>query len=86
MKVCIPRESNPNEKRVAATPETIKIILGLGFEVLIEQNAGINAGFSDDAYFKEGAIIVQDSSDLWKQADILIKVQPPSYGNEAGQN
>ncbi len=86
MKVCIPRESNPNEKRVAATPETIKIILSLGFEVLIEQNAGINAGFSDDAYFKEGAIIVQDSSDLWKQADILLKVQPPSYGNEAGQN
>ena len=83
MKVCVPRENFPGEKRVAATPEAVKKIVDLGFEVSVEQNAGIEAGISDNDYLEVGAVIVSETTDLWEQADILLKVQPPIYGIDA---
>jgi len=86
MKVCVPRENFPGEKRVAATPEAVKKIVDLGFEVSVEQNAGIEAGISDNDYLEVGAVIVSETTDLWEQADILLKVQPPIYGIDATKN
>ncbi|XAS67347.1 Re/Si-specific NAD(P)(+) transhydrogenase subunit alpha [Micrococcaceae bacterium Sec5.7] len=60
MKLGIPRERRDGERRVAATPETVKQLVGLGLEVLIESRAGVAAGHSDDEYHQAGGRIVPD--------------------------
>ncbi|MBP7779230.1 MAG: Re/Si-specific NAD(P)(+) transhydrogenase subunit alpha [Acidobacteria bacterium] len=78
MVVAVPKESWPGERRVAATPETVAKLVGMGFEVHVESQAGLLAAFADDAYVKAGATIAPDGPGLWASADILLKVQPPS--------
>ncbi len=77
MTVGIPKESRPGERRVAATPESIGRLKKLGFEVLVEAHAGAGASFSDDDYQTAGATVVADTRQVWHDADILLKVQPP---------
>jgi H+-translocating NAD(P) transhydrogenase subunit alpha len=77
MKIAIPKESRPGERRVAGTPETIARLRKLGFEVLVESLAGANASFYDADYEAAGATIVPDTRQLWQDADIVLKVQPP---------
>ena len=60
MKVAIPREIHPGERRVAATPETVKRLLKLGFEVSIGAGAGTGSSLSDAAYEAAGARVVRD--------------------------
>jgi len=76
-KVGIPKEIYPGECRVAATPDTAKVLQKLGFEVLIESGAGVAANFSDDAYRQTECQIVPDAPTLWSEADIVLKVRPP---------
>lgn len=56
--VSVPRETYAGERRVAATPDTVTRLLKLGFDVVIEQGAGVDAGFDDVAYEAAGARIV----------------------------
>src|SRR5688572_23410760 len=77
MRLAVPREVRPGERRVAATPETAARLIKLGFEVLVETGAGEKASFPDSAYEKAGAIVVKDTIELWEQGDIVLKVQPP---------
>jgi len=63
---------------VAATPETVAKLVGMGFEVRVEAEAGLAASFADDAYVKAGATTATDGLALWAAADILLKVQPPT--------
>jgi len=84
MKVAIPKESRPGERRVAATPETIARLKKLGFEVLVESQAGANASFYDDDYASAGATVVSDTRQLWQDADIVLKVQPPDQHGTLG--
>ena len=77
MKVAIPKETRPGERRVAGTPETIARLKKLGFEVLVESQAGANASFYDEDYAAAGATVVADTQQLWNDADIVLKVQPP---------
>jgi NAD(P) transhydrogenase subunit alpha len=87
MKIGIPKELRPGERRVAATPDTIKRLMKLGFDVTVETEAGIGASFDDVAYVAAGATIAPDAQALWSGADIVLKVQPPeplpSGGHEA---
>jgi len=78
LKVGIPRETHPGERRVAATPVTAAKILKLGLEVLVEAGAGEGADYSDAAYLEIGAQIVPDAGELWSRADIVLKVRPPA--------
>ncbi len=80
MVLAVPRESWPGERRVAATPETVAKLVGMGFEVRMEAEAGLGASFADADYVKAGATIVDESAVLWAAADVLLKVQPPSAG------
>ena len=64
------------ESRVAATPETIKKILALGYEVVVEKGAGAKASFPDSAYVTSGAKVVAAST-AWK-SDIVLKVDAPT--------
>jgi H+-translocating NAD(P) transhydrogenase subunit alpha len=76
-KIGIPREIAAGERRVATTPDTAKKLQKLGFDVLIEHDAGEAAKFSDAAYQSEGCEIVNTAAELWERADIILKVQPP---------
>jgi NAD(P) transhydrogenase subunit alpha len=76
-KVGIPKEIYSGECRVAATPDTAKVLQKLGFDVLIESGAGVAANFPDDAYTQAECQIVPDAPTLWGAADIVLKVRPP---------
>ncbi|MCX7624024.1 MAG: Re/Si-specific NAD(P)(+) transhydrogenase subunit alpha [Thermomicrobium sp.] len=73
----VPRERAPRERRVAATPETVRQFGRLGFQVLVEREAGLAAGFPDDAYEAAGAELVDDAAELYRRADVIVKVQRP---------
>ena len=81
-RIGIPKEVTPGECRIAATPKTVKKLQSLGFDVLIEQGAGERAEFSDQAYQKAGCQVVANALELWRQADIVLKVQPPGHHHE----
>lgn len=84
MTIAVPRETHAGERRVAATPDTVAQLSKLGYAVEIESGAGVQAAFSDDAYRAAGARIVDDPQALWSNADVVIKVRPPSP-DEAGR-
>ena len=76
MLIGVPRELLDNESRVAATPKTVQQILKLGFEVIVEHDAGFKASFEDQAFAAAGAKI-GDVAQVW-QADIIFKVNAPT--------
>ena len=79
MRIGIPRETAPGERRVAATPETAsKLINKLGFSVSIETGCGEEASFPDSAYESIGCEIVPTADSLWQAADVILKVQAPN--------
>ena len=84
MKIGIPKEVHPGEKRVAATPDTVEQIIKLGFTVAIEAGAGELAQFSDDSYREAGAAVLPDARALWAQSDIVLKVRAPEPNPRLG--
>ncbi len=78
MYLAIPKENINGETRVAATPGTVKDLIKSGMEVFVESKAGQNSYFSDQEYKDAGAIIVDSEDELLSQADVIIKVLPPS--------
>jgi NAD(P) transhydrogenase subunit alpha len=78
MIIAIPKERRAGETRVAATPETVKKLKGLGLDVTVESGAGEAAHFSDADYSAAGAMIAPDAAAALKNADIVLKVRGPS--------
>ena len=76
MKVFIPKESRAGERRVAMVPDLVSKLTQVGFEVLIENGAGVLAGSSDESFKASGALIV--SSKEISSADVILSVQPLS--------
>jgi H+-translocating NAD(P) transhydrogenase subunit alpha len=74
VRVGVPKELEPGERRVALVPETVSRLTGGGFEVTVEQGAGSAASFADDAYAEAGADVVADAYD----ADGIVKVRKPA--------
>jgi NAD(P) transhydrogenase subunit alpha len=83
VKIGIPRETHDDERRVAATPKSVRTLIRLGYDVSVETGAGEAAGFSDEAYVDAGAGVIEAAS-IWSESDIVLKVRPPSIP-EAGQ-
>ncbi|BCS98705.1 NAD(P) transhydrogenase subunit alpha [Desulfoluna limicola] len=83
MKIGIPRETYEEENRVAATPESVKRLIRLGYDVSVETGAGEAAGFFDDALESAGAVLT-DAAAVWADSDMILKVRPPSL-SEAEQ-
>jgi NAD(P) transhydrogenase subunit alpha len=78
MRIGIPAETYPGETRVAATPETVKKLAGGGRHLMVVQaGAGIQAAIPDDDYVAAGATIVPRATDIYSQADIILKVRRP---------
>jgi len=84
MKIAIPMERREHEKRVAASPDTVKKFVGLGAEVILETGAGNLSSFSDQDYKDAGANIAADAVAALKDADIVLKVQRPLTKEEGG--
>ena len=82
MKVAIAKERRAGERRVAASPETVKKLAALGLEVAVESGAGAGASFPDQSYADAGATIEADAKALFGNADIVLKVQRPLIGKE----
>jgi H+-translocating NAD(P) transhydrogenase subunit alpha len=77
MKIAIPKEQRPDEARVAASPETVKKLVNLGFEVAVEAGAGLGAAMTDAAYEKAGATIAADATVAAGGADVIARVRRP---------
>jgi NAD(P) transhydrogenase subunit alpha len=77
MKIAVPRERRPQERRVAASPDTVKRLVGMGHEVIIEAGAGAGAAFPDATFAAVGAQIAADERAALATADIVLKVQRP---------
>src|SRR5580765_699257 len=73
----IPKEIHPDEKRVAATPQTILRLKKLGFDVYVESHAGHGINCIDSEYREAGATVIDDTKELWATSDLIMKVRPP---------
>ena len=78
MIISVPKETNLNETRVAATPQSVKELIKAGYKVKIQTGAGSKSFISDAAYKEVGANIIEVDVDLYKDSDIIIKVAPPT--------
>jgi H+-translocating NAD(P) transhydrogenase subunit alpha len=78
MNIGIPKETRPGETRVALIPSLLPALLREKHEVILESGAGVASGFADDLYVKAGARVVKTAAAVYKEADIIIKVQPPA--------
>ncbi|HEX7655803.1 MAG TPA: NAD(P)(+) transhydrogenase (Re/Si-specific) subunit alpha, partial [Sphingomonas sp.] len=76
MKIAVLKETATGERRVAATPETVKKFAALGAEVAIERGAGVTSSIADSDYTAAGAT-VDDRAATLKDADIILAVQGP---------
>lgn len=74
MQIGIPMETVAGESRVAATPETVKKLVGAGHSVVIQKGAGRKAAYLDDAYTQVGATIAEDA---YQGSQIILKVRAP---------
>lgn len=84
MLIAIPAENDPGEGRVAATPETVKKLVGLGAEVRIQTGAGLRSGIPDQDYAAAGATIAPTTGAAVQDADIVLRVRRPSAADIAG--
>ncbi len=78
MKLAVPKECRPGERRVAVTPENVSRLIKMGFAVAVEHDAGAAASFTDEDYVAAGAEIVTGTREVWQAGDIVLKVQPPA--------
>jgi NAD(P) transhydrogenase subunit alpha len=74
MRLGVPKETVPGERRVALVPEVVSRLVDAGFEVAVQRGAGAAAAFRDDAFAEAGASLVESAFD----ADAVVKVQKPS--------
>src|SRR2546423_3466890 len=81
MRIGVPKETAPGERRVALVPDVVSRLTGAGFDVLVEKGAGTEASFTDAAYSEAGASLVDG---VFGQAEGIVKVQKPS-ADEAAQ-
>src|SRR5262252_7112790 len=84
MKVAVVRERRAYERRVAASPDTVRRIVGMGLDVAVESGAGDGAGFGDAGFAGAGATIAADLAGALSDSDVALKVQRPLIGGDAG--
>jgi len=77
MKIGVPKEIKPQENRIGLTPESVKVLVSNGHEVLVENNGGFEAGFENNHYKKAGAKIIDKAENIFNDAEIIVKVKEP---------
>jgi len=84
MIIGIPKEIMHGELRVSAIPETVAKLVKDGAEVLVEKSAGLGAFYADSQYEEAGAKLVDDVAELYKKADVVLKVKEPQFNQAKG--
>lgn len=82
MLIGVPRETRPGETRVATTPKHVEQLRGLGYDVIVESGAGLQAGFHDDDYVAAGAGI--GDRDQACAADVVMGIHAPARRTSTG--
>lgn len=77
MIIGVPKEIKDKEYRVAITPAGVDVLVKAGHKVIVERNAGVGSGISDEEYRKAGAETADTAQEVFKQADMIIKVKEP---------
>ncbi|GBD25329.1 Alanine dehydrogenase [bacterium HR30] len=77
MVVGVVKEIKPEENRVALTPAGVAALVGHGHEVWVERRAGVNSGLGDREYEEAGARLARSAQDVWRRAELLLKVKEP---------
>ena len=77
MRIGVPKEIKPQENRIGLTPDSVKTLISEGHEVLVENNGGFEAGFDNDQYKNAGAKIIEKATDIFNDAEIIVKVKEP---------
>ena len=77
MKIGVPKEIKDNENRVGMTPAGVAELVARGHEVFVQQTAGENSGFADEAYVKAGAAMLPTIEETYAAADMIVKVKEP---------
>ena len=72
------KEQTAGENRVAITPQIAELLVNQGFEIIMEQNAGKNAGFDDDSYLKKSVKIKSTANEVLSTGNIILKIWAPS--------
>ena len=85
MIVGVPRETYPDEQRVALVPAAVPLLAKTGLELLVEQGAGVSAGFPDAAYEEQGGRVAPDRKQLISSADVLLYVRGLGANPDAGR-
>src|SRR5438105_11442722 len=77
MTIGIPKEIKEQEQRVGLLPSTAQTLVGHGHIVLVQKNGGIGSGYADEEYVKAGAQIVESAEEIFRRADMIVKVKEP---------
>ena len=86
MKIAVPQEVRPGERRVGLVPESCKKLIQSGYSITVEAGAGQAALFSDQAYRDAGCGIGTDPAAVMDSADLVVKVNPPAVGEGSERN
>ncbi len=86
MIIAVPKEILTGENRVACVPDVASKFIKAGFELQVEKDAGLNAGFTNKMYETAGAKVIDSLSELYSSADIVLKVQRPLDHPDAGKH
>ncbi|HEX8140516.1 MAG TPA: alanine dehydrogenase [Pyrinomonadaceae bacterium] len=73
----MPKEIKDNEYRVGLTPAGVRALTDAGHRVVVEQNAGVGSGFTDELYERAGARILKTADEVWAQGEMIVKVKEP---------
>jgi NAD(P) transhydrogenase subunit alpha len=82
MRIGVPKETWPGERRVALVPESAKKLIQSGYTISIESGAGVTAGFPDSAYQEAGVTTEPDPASVLATADLVLKVNPPAVDGQ----
>lgn len=77
MLIGVPKEIKNNEKRVALTPDGAEVLISNGHQVIIENNAGVGSGFTNELYTAVGCTIINTAAEVFAQAEMILKVKEP---------
>jgi alanine dehydrogenase len=83
MIIGVPKEIKLQEHRIGLTPESVKILADKGHEILVQNNGGFEAGFTNEDYKSAGAKILDNAEDIFKKAEIIVKVKEPQMNEVA---
>ena len=77
MIIGVPKETKLQEHRIGLTPDSVKVLTSKGHKVLIQENGGFEAGFTNENYKNAGSEIITNPSEIFNNAEIIVKVKEP---------